>query len=99
MGLPIVLGHELGHTFGCHHDRVQRSNEEGEELYPYGYGSYLFQPYISIMSYRRNINIEKYVNYYSSSVAKFQGVITGSATEDCARVIRENRWDFYWCNS
>ncbi len=95
MGLPIVLGHELGHTFGCHHDRVQRSKEEGEELYPYGYGSYLFEPYISIMSYRRNVNIEKYINYYSSSVAKFQGVITGSASEDCARVIRENRWDFY----
>ncbi len=85
MGTPIVLGHELGHNFGCHHDRVQYGYGSG-----YGYGSYLFEPYISIMAYR-NGNFNKYVNYYSSSVAKFQGKVTGSASEDCARVIRENR--------
>ena len=87
------MGHELGHNFGCHHDRVDW--EDKKEKYPYGYGSYLFEPYISIMAYR-NGNFNKYVNYYSSSVAKFQGKVTGSASEDCARVIRENRCSFFF---
>lgn len=82
-----TMGHELGHNFGCHHDRLVASGAP----YDYGYGSNIVAPYRTCMAYS-NGNFNRKANIYSSPVATFQGVITGSATEDNARVIRENRF-------
>jgi len=83
----FTMGHELGHNFGCHHDRLVASGAP----YDYGYGSNIVAPYRTCMAYR-NGDFNRKANIYSSPVATFQGVITGSATEDNARVIRENRF-------
>jgi len=82
-----TMGHELGHNFGCHHDRFVASNAP----YSYGYGDFIESPYRTCMAYSRT-GYNRKANIYSSPVAKWQGVISGSATTDNARVIRENRF-------
>jgi len=82
-----TMGHELGHNFGCHHDRETTSSGR----YEYGYGAFIESPYRTCMAYSKTGFYRK-ANIYSSPVATWQGVISGSATEDNARVIRENRF-------
>jgi len=85
----FILGHELGHNFGCWHDRDQG----GEGPYSYGFGAFIADgPYRTIMSYHKT-GYEVRANIYSSTVAKFENtIISGTATEDNARVIKENRF-------
>jgi len=85
----FILGHELGHNFGCWHDRDQG----GEGPYSYGFGAFIADgPYRTIMSYHKT-GYEVRANIYSSTVAKFENtIISGTTTEDNVRVIKENRF-------
>merc|ERR1712200_189103 len=87
-----TMGHELGHNFGCNHDREHASSKG----YPYGFGAYIGDgPYRTCMSYHKSGYYKK-ANIFSSSVAEFEvsgkKMITGTETEDNARVFRENRF-------
>ena len=83
------MGHEIAHNFGGKHDREHTSPNY---FYSFGYGGYIEPRYRTIMAYPKSGYSR--VNYYSSPDVYYQGVVTGSATEDNARVIRENRFGF-----
>ena len=85
-----TMGHELAHNFGSTHDREHAS---ANRYYSYGHGSYIEPRYRTIMAYNKNGHNTR-VNYYSSPTVYFQGSVTGSDTEDTARVIKENRFGF-----
>ena len=64
------------------------------KFYPYGMGKYFKvngKGYGTILSYPRQGY--EWVNYYSGPDVEYKqtGQMTGTATEDNARVIRENR--------
>jgi len=84
-----TMGHELGHNFGGTHDRGNGNNA----YYSYGYGGYIEPKYRSIMAYHKT-GYSRRVNYYSSPSVFYNGEVTGSETEDNARVIKENRFGF-----
>jgi len=85
-----TMGHELGHNFGTTHDR---KNAGSNPYYPFGHGSHFKSGYRTIMAYSEP-GFRKRVNVYSSPQASYEGVITGTDTEDSARVIKENRFGF-----
>merc|ERR1712142_128870 len=84
-----TMGHELAHNFGGTHDREHSSPNS---YYSFGHGGYIEPRYRTIMGYPKSGYAR--VNYYSSPSVTYQGVATGSATEDNARVIKENRFGF-----
>merc|ERR1712142_22923 len=86
-----VFGHELGHNFGCEHNFP--TTEPKNIYYSYGYGSLINPKYLSIMAYPSG-KYEKVINYYSNPKVSYNGVPTGSKTQNCARVIKENRFAF-----
>merc|ERR1711892_694903 len=83
-----VLGHEVGHNFGATHDK-----ENANAVYPHGHGAFIKSPFLTIMAYNK-AGYNKFVNYYSNPEISFKGASTGSATENNARVIKENRFGF-----
>jgi len=84
-----TMGHEIAHNFGGKHDREHTSPNL---FYSFGYGGYIEPRYRTIMAYPKTGYTR--VNYYSSPDVFYQGVVTGSETEDNARVIKENRFGF-----
>jgi hypothetical protein len=88
------FGHEIGHGFGLNHDR-------GDTRYsstPYAFGYIIkkgtYSPYKTgyrtIMAY--NQFNEKRINYYSNPSVSFEGLPTGTADTDNARVLKDNRF-------
>merc|ERR1711872_160391 len=71
------------------HDREHSSPNS---YYSFGHGGYIEPKYRTIMGYPKSGYAR--VNYYSSPSVTYQGVATGSETEDNARVIKENRFGF-----
>jgi len=89
----VVVQHELGHSFGCIHDK-ETDKDLKRVPYEYGYGSYVNvngEVSRTIMSYPKTVEMLP-INYYSSPNIKYKGKITGSLDEDCARIIKENRF-------
>jgi hypothetical protein len=86
-----VAAHELGHNFGCHHDRQTEGVSDGNGLYYYGHRfTYNSHDVGTIMSYA-----PYYIPYYSNPSVSYQGIPTGiAATEpkaaDNARWLREH---------
>lgn len=85
-----LLAHELGHNFGCDHDR---ENGVGAPAFPYSYG-HRFEAegrlYRTIMSYAPGFKVP----YFSNPSVLYGGVPTGIAEgnegeADNARTIRE----------
>merc|ERR1711981_47743 len=91
-----TFGHELGHNFGTTHDKINGQNSR----FSYGYGKHIGPKYLgggrgwrTIMAYNEPGYGQK-TNYYSNPDVQFLGHDTGSADEDSARVITENRFVF-----
>merc|ERR1711981_7184 len=90
----FTFGHELGHNFGTTHDKDNGNNN----FFPYGFGKHIGPQYLgggrgwrTIMAYYAPGYGVK-ANYYSNPDVQFMGHDTGSADEDSARVITENRF-------
>lgn len=84
-------GHELGHNFGCQHDKAHGSNSH----YDYGYGWFIGPPgfgYRTCMAYSDDGHKTR-LNRFSNPELSYQGEATGDQDEaDNARVIRDNRF-------
>jgi len=85
-----TFGHELGHNFGCLHDAKQGSNWK----YSYGLGKH-------IEGTGSRTNMAYYapgygtkINWYSNPDVMYNGVPTGTESENNARVLREHRFAF-----
>ena len=99
MQLLVAFGHEIGHNFGCGHDKGTHTNSE----FSYGHG-HLIQPTgdTKWSGYRTNMAYFSFghgnkVNYYSNPDVIYPGTgtPTGVAGEDNnAKVITENRFTF-----
>merc|ERR1712142_465120 len=85
-----TMGHELAHNFGGTHDREHSSPNS---YYSFGHGGYINPRFRTIMGYSKR-GYGTRVNYYSSPTVTYRGKVTGSDTEDTARVIKENRFGF-----
>ena len=90
-GGNLTLAHELGHTFGCAHDRAHAD----AGVFPFGYG-YHFNAggteYGTIMSY-----VGQVIPYYSTPRLSYLGQPVGTPMSDAqpcnnARVIDIARW-------
>ena len=92
-----VVGHELGHNFGSHHDIYSATNQN--RYYSYGYGHHIERGSHStgartILAYRR-AGYNARVNYYSnpSVILPLTGTPTGIAgVSNTASVIIQNRF-------
>ncbi|XP_059084643.1 peptidyl-Asp metalloendopeptidase-like isoform X2 [Tigriopus californicus] len=83
-----TFSHEIGHNFGCHHDRLNAIPEANRNGYAFGY-------LIPGTSYRTTMAYTHYnhrtpLNLYSNPSVRFQNVPIGNAQNNCARKIREN---------
>ena len=91
-GSAGIVAHELGHNFGCHHDRQTEKAADNDGRYYYGYrwrdaSNRDLGTIMSYASFR--------VPYYSNPALTYQGHILGLAAgdpeaADNARVLREN---------
>ena len=91
----LAYTHELGHNFGCAHDRA---NTHHEGMYEYSYG-YQFKAgdswYRTIMAYDCEQGCTK-ISYFSNPLVKYKGAPTGIAAgqdnaADNARTIEQTR--------
>jgi len=84
-------GHEVGHNFGCQHDKDHGDNK----WYEYGYGWYIGPPgfgFRTCMAYSAS-GYSTRLNRFSNPALFYQDELTGDFEEaDNARVIRENRF-------
>merc|ERR1711962_205050 len=88
----FTFGHELGHNFGCSHDRTTNWAP-----YNYAYGHFIGptkwwrKGYRSSMAYPKAGHRHR-INYFSNPDVMYKGYPTGTEKNNCARVIKENRF-------
>ena len=98
----FVLGHEIGHNFGCHHDQNQRAlnpRRETNPFYEYGYGHHIeqgtsSQGYSTILAYNKR-GFSARVNYHSNPdvILPATGTPTGiRGLSNNAAVFMKNRF-------
>ena len=93
----FVVGHELGHNFGSHHDIYSATNQN--RFYSYGYGHHIERGSHNtgartILAYPRS-GYNARVNYYSnpSVILPLTGTPTGvDDVSNTASVITQNRF-------
>ncbi len=88
----LTTAHELGHNFGCHHDRDNLSyGEEGIFSYSYGYRwqGHDDRRYCTVMAYDDGGYTR--LPYFSNPDVVHEGSATGTRTENNARTIRETK--------
>jgi hypothetical protein len=82
-----LLGHEMGHNLGLHHDRANTGG--GTAFRPYAYGYQVPNNFYTIMAYSCAGCTQ--IEYYSNPSVLYNGVPTGVADfTDEARALREN---------
>jgi hypothetical protein len=83
------LIHEIGHNFGCNHDRDHSGKTT--EGYAFGYQDNI-NGFRTIMSYPCKVGKCPTVKpYYSTPLVLVDGLPIGTSTEDCARKIKDRR--------
>ena len=85
----MTLTHEMGHNFGCQHDRDHTNAGDDDALYPYAFGYDIPDEFATIMSYDR-----PGIPYFSNPnlTDKDSGDPIGVVDkEDNARTIRNSR--------
>jgi len=89
----LSFGHELGHNFGCNHNR-----ENSSKQHPYAHGHFIgptndvkWKGYRSSMAYRKDGHYHR-INYFSNPDVMYKGYPTGTEENNCARTIKENRF-------
>jgi len=103
---PYIFAHELGHNFGCDHNRLN-ATKGVPQLSTHNFG-YLIQPrgqgmydgYHTIMAYY-NPHYWNKVNYWSSPtiIVHATGTPSGSGWNNNAKVITENRYGLGNCGN
>ena len=87
--------HEMAHMFGCLHN--PQNNNISPPPYAYGFGNWFLPAssghngYRTIMAYYHS-QYQNRVNRFSSPTVYFNGVPTGTASKDNARVLTETRF-------
>jgi hypothetical protein len=82
-----LVGHEMGHNLGLHHDRANTGG--GTPFRPYAYGHQQANNFYTIMAYA--CGGCRQIDYYSNPNVLYNGVPTGIADfTDEARALREN---------
>ncbi|TRY79251.1 hypothetical protein TCAL_05813 [Tigriopus californicus] len=82
------FGHEIGHNFGCRHNR--ESYQTGSSLPGYAFGYYFANaPFRTVLG--KLVSGRTRINYFSNPNVSYQGHSTGTNASDCARQILENR--------
>jgi len=95
-----TFGHELGHNFGCQHNRINQT--DGVPGYNYGYlvqprGQGKFDGYRTIMAYSNYRNWNQ-MNFWSNPaiILPDTGTPTGvRGRNNNAKILTENRWLFF----
>ena len=86
----IVVGHEVGHMFGCRHNR-EIAGTSNRPIGCYEYGKLISGGYVSIMAYTTTDYTTR-INYFSSpDLYAPNDQPTGTTTEDCRRAHRERK--------
>lgn len=81
------FGHELGHNFGCKHNRESYST--GSTLPGYAFGYYF--PNAPLRTVLGKVESGRTrINYFSNPNVTYQGHPTGTSVSNCARQISEN---------
>jgi len=86
----FTIGHELGHNFGCHHNKEQDTNKN----IPFGHGHLIEGGARTIMAYHVS-GYDSKVNYYSNPEVIYPGTGTPTGVEGIsnnAAVITKNRF-------
>lgn len=86
----FTIGHELGHNFGCHHNKEQDTNKN----IPFGHGHLIEGGARTIMAYHVS-GYDSKVNYYSNPDVIYPGTGTPTGVEGVsnnAAVITNNRF-------
>lgn len=79
-----TAAHEIGHIFGCEHNR--EAPDGGTHAYAVGA---LRAPYFTVMSFPYGDDVTELVPIFSSPRSIWNGKVLGSETENCVRKIEE----------
>ena len=82
----FAFTHELGHNFGCYHDKETC----GGTKHPYAHALRVPFKLRTVMAYYCPNDSCRVIPYYSSNGYKYGGIPIGDSTTDNARLIREN---------
>mmetsp|Transcript_31508 Transcript_31508/g.60095 ORF Transcript_31508/g.60095 Transcript_31508/m.60095 type:complete len:1368 (-) Transcript_31508:3769-7872(-) len=85
--INAVFAHEVGHNFGCQHDR---QNANSNEPYAYGWQDPA-KGFRTIMAYNCAGRSCGRINYFSNPHKQYNNKAMGNAVNDCARKHNEGR--------